>query len=185
MRIKQSFCLPCFHKPDGDLPKLLREAKQIGFAACEIWFRDDSLDRIVGLARRKWADAGEHVRSQGLAKRLESPRESRSHRIGTVPLIDVAERLNIPCLICFSGPRDSNTSVEDSLATTAAGLKRVLPYAEQKKISSTSSCSTPKWITSATKPIVRAGRWNCASGSIMIASAFFTTFITCRSWKAT
>jgi hydroxypyruvate isomerase len=48
--------------------------------------------------------------------------------------IDVAERLNIPGLICFSGMRDPNTNVEDSLATTAAGLKRVLPYAERKEI---------------------------------------------------
>ena len=51
MRLKQSFCLPCFHKPDTDLAALLREAKTIGFQGVEIWHRDESIDRIAALAR--------------------------------------------------------------------------------------------------------------------------------------
>src|SRR3954468_23475022 len=134
MKLKKSFCLLCFHRPAGDLPTFLGEAKKIGFAACEIWYRDDSLDRIAGLARENGlvlASMCGHKDWRNGLNRRENHDRIESELCAS---IDVAERLNIPGLICFSGPRDPNVSVEDSLSTTATGLKRVLMYAEQKKI---------------------------------------------------
>src|SRR5436190_438094 len=106
--IKQSFCLPCFHKPSGDLPKLLREAKKIGFAACEIWYRDDSLERVAALARENnlalVSMCGHRDWKNGLNRCENHDRIEAELRTS----IDVAVKYNIPGLICFSGPRDSN-----------------------------------------------------------------------------
>src|SRR4051794_2436725 len=122
MALKQSFCLPCFHKPDGDLPNLLREAKKIGFAACEIWYRDDSLERIAALSRENGlalvSMCGHKDWRNGLNRRENHDRIEAE----LCASIDVAEQLHIPGLICFSGPRDADVSAEDSLATAAAGL---------------------------------------------------------------
>src|SRR4051812_47420358 len=134
MKIKQSFCLPCFHKRDGDLPALLREAKSVGFAACEIWYRDDSLERIAGLAKENnlvLASMCGHKDWRNGLNRRENHDRIESELCAS---IDVASRLNIPGLICFSGPRDPNGASGDSIQTTAAGLKRVMPYAEKKGI---------------------------------------------------
>src|SRR4051812_36844692 len=106
MRIKQSFCLPCFHKPDADLGELLREAKMIGFAACEIWYRDESLESIAALARENGLKlvsmCGHKDWRNGLNKQENHERIEAELRTS----IDVAARLNISGLICFSGSRN-------------------------------------------------------------------------------
>src|ERR1051325_3570085 len=134
MAIKQSFCLPCFHKPENDLGALLREVAKIGFAACEIWYRDESADRIAALARENGlvlaSMCGHREWRNGLNRRENHDRIENELRSS----IDIAARLGIPGLICFSGSRDAGVSSEESMEMTAAGLKRVLPYAEQKNI---------------------------------------------------
>jgi hydroxypyruvate isomerase len=134
MALKQSFCLPCFHKSEGDLADLLREAKKIGFAACEIWFRDDSLERIAALARENnlvlASMCGHKDWRNGLNRRENHDRIEAELRAS----VDVAAKLNIPGLICFSGERDPDVSCEESLATCALGLKRVMPYAEKNGV---------------------------------------------------
>jgi hydroxypyruvate isomerase len=134
MRLKQSFCLPCFHKPEGDLPALLKEAKNIGFAACEIWFRDDSVDRIAALAPENGlvlASMCGHKDWRNGLNRKENHDRIEGELCAS---IDVAARLQIPGLICFSGARDPQRSLEDSLDICTTGLKRVMPYAEKKGI---------------------------------------------------
>src|SRR4051794_38917658 len=101
MRLKQSFCLPCFHKPDGDLPALLKAAAQIGFAACEIWYRDETIDRIAALAKENGlvlaSMCGHRDWRNGLNRR-----ENHDRIEGELATsIDVAVRLGIPGLICF------------------------------------------------------------------------------------
>src|SRR4051812_9064791 len=134
MRIKQSFCLPCFHKPDGDLAALLRDAGKIGFAACEIWYRDETIDRVAALARENGmilaSMCGHRDWKNGLNRRENHERIESELRDS----IDVAARLKIPGVICFSGVRDPNVGTSDSIATTAAGIKRVIIYAEQKGV---------------------------------------------------
>ena len=46
---------------------------------------------------------------------------------------DVAERLRIPGLVCFSGMRQPD-DVVDTIDNTAAGLRRIAPYAEEKGV---------------------------------------------------
>jgi len=134
MRLKQSFCLPCFHKPEGDLARLLREAKAIGFQACEIWHRDESIDRIAALARENGlvlaSMCGHKDWRNGLNKRENHDRIESELRAS----IEVAARLKIPGIICFSGPRQPETSPEQSIDTCAAGLRRCLPFAEEKGV---------------------------------------------------
>jgi hydroxypyruvate isomerase len=134
MPLKQSFCLPCFHKPDQDLPKLLRVAKQIGFAACEIWYRDESIERVAALAKANGlvlaSMCGHKDWRNGLNRRENHERIESELRTS----IEVAAKLGIPGLICFSGPRDANMPPEESLQNTAMGLKRMMQYAEQKGI---------------------------------------------------
>ena len=131
MRLKQSFCLPCFHKSaDGDLPTLMRGAARIGYAAAEIWHRDESLDRVAALARENGlavaSMCGHRDWRNGLTRRENHDRIEAELRAS----IDVAARLGIPGLVCFSGAREPGAR-EDLIETTAAGLRRVAPYAER------------------------------------------------------
>ena len=48
--------------------------------------------------------------------------------------IDIATRFNIPGVICFSGNRVEGMSEADAIANTAAGFRRIAPYAEEKGI---------------------------------------------------
>ena len=52
MRIKQSFCYPCFQAADMSLDRLCGEAARIGYAAVELWWRGDEFDELVAAARR-------------------------------------------------------------------------------------------------------------------------------------
>jgi hydroxypyruvate isomerase len=133
MRIKQSFCLPCFHKPDGDLPKLLREAANIGFAGVEVWHRDDSLERVAALARENGlvlaSMCGHRDWRNGLNRRENHDRIEAELRAS----IELAARLGIAGLVCFSGTRDPERR-DDSIEATAAGLRRIVPHAERRGV---------------------------------------------------
>src|SRR4051794_13353861 len=134
MPIKQSFCLPCFHKPDGDLPGLLRAAAEIGFSAVEMWHRDESIDRTASLARENGlvlaSMCGHRDWRSGLNRRENHDRIDAELSAS----IDVAARLGIPNLICFSGPRDAASTADEPIETTAAGVRRVIGRAEQYKV---------------------------------------------------
>jgi hydroxypyruvate isomerase len=134
MRIRQSFCLPCFHKPEHDLASLLREAARIGYVACEIWHRDESLDRIAALAREHGlalvSMCGHRDWRNGLNRRENHDRIEAE----LTASIDVAARLGIGGLICFSGPRDPATPPAESIENTVAGVRRVIGYAERKGV---------------------------------------------------
>ena len=59
MALKQSFCLPTL----GDrinLSEFLPRLAQMGFAAVEIWQRDDSLEELVALGESTWAPYRQH-----------------------------------------------------------------------------------------------------------------------------
>src|SRR5438874_5484640 len=122
MRIKQSFCLPCFHKSGGDLPALLREAAKIGCSACEIWHRDESIDELAARAHENGlvlaSMCGHRDWKNGLNRRENHYRIESELRAS----IDVAARLGITGLICFSGVRDASVLPDDSLTATVAAL---------------------------------------------------------------
>jgi hydroxypyruvate isomerase len=131
---KQSFCLPCFGPPGGDLPKLLRQAADIGFAAVEIWHRDEGVDRIAALAREHGlvlvSMCGHRDWRNGLNRRENHDRIESE----LAASIELAARLDIPALICFSGPRDPQIPALESLESTVAGIRRVIARAEQNRV---------------------------------------------------
>ncbi len=134
MRLKQSFCLPCFAKKDEDSAPLIRQAAKIGYAAVEIWHRDASLERIAAIARENRlalaSMCGHKDWRNGLNRRENHDRIESELRAS----IDVATKLGIPGLICFSGPRDADVPAEESMSNCVAGLRRVMPYAEEKSV---------------------------------------------------
>src|SRR4051812_2124460 len=119
MRIKQSFCLPCFAKKGEDPAPLIRAAAIIGYAAVDIWHRDDSLERIAAMAGENnlvlASMCGHKDWRNGLNRRDNHDRIESELRAS----IDVAAKLSIPSLICFSGARDSAMPSEESRSNCA------------------------------------------------------------------
>jgi len=134
MRIKQSFCYPCFVSEGVSVDELFAEAARIGFPATEWWFRDDSFDEVVELTKKHGlaiaSICGHRALNDGLNKRDNHDRiEAELHES-----IDLAVKLGIPGLICFSGNCQEDQDEEDAIDACAEGLARVAPYAEKHGI---------------------------------------------------
>ncbi len=134
MRIKQSFIYPMFLRHDMTLDDLYREAAAIGFAATELWDRDETFEEVVAAARRHGLVVASMIGHSSLPDGLN--KRSNHERIESelVASIDVAARNGIPGLICFSGNRQPYQSELEAIDATADGLKRVARHAEQKGV---------------------------------------------------
>jgi hydroxypyruvate isomerase len=134
MRIKQSFCYPCFKRKDLSLAELCKSASKIGYAAVELWFRGPDFDELVAAAKGSGLTlasmCGHRTLTDGLNKRSNHDRIEAEVRES----LEVASRLGIPGLICFSGNRNEGQADTDAIETCADGLRRVAPYAEAKGI---------------------------------------------------
>ena len=134
MRIKQSFCYPCFKTPEMTLDRLCREAAKIGLAGIELWWRGQDFDDLVGAAGTHGlavaSMCGHGTLGTGLNRREEHERIEGEVRES----LEVAARLGIPGLICFSGNRNAGQSEEDALEATVEGFRRLAPHAERKGI---------------------------------------------------
>jgi len=131
MRIKQSFCYPCFQTADVTLDRLCREAAQIGYAGVELWWRGEDFDELVAAARQHGlaiaSMCGHGTLTDGLNRREEHDRIEGEVRES----LEVAARLGIPGLICFSGNRNPGQTEQDAVAATVEGLRRLAPHAER------------------------------------------------------
>jgi hydroxypyruvate isomerase len=134
MRIKQSLCYPCYKTKEMSLDELCKAVAGLGYAAIELWFRGADFDELVASAERHGlviaSMCGHKDLINGLNKR-------ENHQRITAELhesIDLAVRLKIPGLICFSGNRNPGQSEEDAVAAVVEGLRLAAPYAEQKGI---------------------------------------------------
>ena len=134
MRLKQSFCLPCFVKKDEDPAPLIREAAKIGYAAVEIWHRDAALERIAAIARENKLVLASMCAHKDWRNGLNRPENHDRIEAELRTSIDVAAKLGIPGLICFSGQRDGNVPAEESMNNCVVDLRRVVPYAEEKGV---------------------------------------------------
>ncbi|MCD6415864.1 MAG: TIM barrel protein [Planctomycetes bacterium] len=135
MRIKQSLCLPIYHPEGMGLDEMLGLCAEIGFAAVEIWSRDETFGELADAARRHGLTIASMCGHQfpledGLNKRANHDRIEQELRES----IDLAVRHGIPGLICFSGNRQPHQSEVEAIEATADGLRRVAPYAEQKGV---------------------------------------------------
>lgn len=134
MRIKQSICYPLFMPPGMALDDLMKYTAEVGYAAVELWGRDEKFEEIMAMAKRhKLAVAsmsGHLSLPDGLNKRSNHDRIEDELKTS----IDIAVRHGIPGLICFSGNRQPHQSEIEAIEAVADGLRRVAPYAEKNGI---------------------------------------------------
>ena len=134
-KIKQSFCYPCFMRGEGvTLERLIKEAADIGYAGVELWARAKApLDEIVDLAKANGmvvpSMSGHDSLPDGLNKRENHDRIEQELRES----IELAVKLGIPGLICFSGNREGLDD-EAGIDIVAEGFDRVKGAAEEKGI---------------------------------------------------
>ncbi|PYE53839.1 hydroxypyruvate isomerase family protein [Deinococcus yavapaiensis] len=122
--IRQSFTWWSFAKPGTNPDDLLRSAAAVGYEAVELlpidlWPRA----KDVGLAVS--AMNGHASIEAGLNRRGHHDRIVREIHEN----VRLAERWNVPNLICFSGNRAGRTDAEGALVTIE-GLRRAAPVAE-------------------------------------------------------
>jgi hydroxypyruvate isomerase len=124
--IKQSVCRWCYGKIPLD--KLARAAKAIGYQSIELLSSPKDI-KLVKEAGLTCAMLGGASITSGLNRTENHARIEKQLRDG----IDLAVAEGLPNVICMSGNRDGLDD-EKGLANCAVGLKRVVGYAEEKKI---------------------------------------------------
>ncbi len=134
MRVKQSVCYPLFKAPDTTLDQLFGALADIGYAAVELWARQDDFEQVVKLAKAHGlvvASMGWHASlTDGLNKRSNHDRIEAELRAS----IEIAADNGIPGLICLSGNRQPYQTEREAIETVADGLGRVAAYAEKHGI---------------------------------------------------
>jgi len=124
-RINSSICAWCF-KP-LTLEQLCEAAKQIGLKSVELLGPDQL--HIVKKHGLTCAMVGSH----GLVKGFNHVENHAECIAKITKSIDAAAENNCPNVITFSGMREK-ISDEEGLKNTVAGLKKIVGYAEQKKV---------------------------------------------------
>jgi hydroxypyruvate isomerase len=124
-RIKQSVCRWCYGKIP--LEKLAQEALKIGYKSIEL-LKPEEIDKILPLGLTCAVIGGADI-ANGLNRVQNHDRiVDRLHRY-----ITYAAANNIPNVITMSGNR-RGMSDEEGWANCVTGLKRIVGYAEEKKV---------------------------------------------------
>ncbi len=124
-RLKQSVCRWCYGKMD--LEKLATEAKNIGYQSIELLVpKEFPTVKAVGLT---CAILGGASIADGL-NRKENHESLEKH---LREYIDFAAKEGIPSVICMSGNRKGMPD-DVGLENCVTGVKRVVGYAEEKKV---------------------------------------------------
>jgi hydroxypyruvate isomerase len=134
MPLKQSFCYPMYTTKDGSLADLFKAAKAIGFAATELWFRDDNFEEWAATVKASGLAIASMCGHRTLNDGLNNPANHDRIEAELRASIDVAVKHGIPGLICFSGNRREGLTDAEGIEITARGLKRIAPYAEKHGI---------------------------------------------------
>lgn len=133
MGIKQSVCLPAY-KTDISRAEFFKTIKEIGYAAVEIWGRDDSFDEICDLAAKN----GLVVCSMGGHGSIAEGFNNRDHHARIAEelseSIDVAAARGIPGVICMAGNRREGVPPDESMDICVEGFAKIAPYAEEKGV---------------------------------------------------
>ena len=132
MRIKQSLCYPIVK--NVELEVLFPTLAGIGLAAIELWHRDASLERVVELAHKSNLVVASMCGHQSLPDGLNKRSNHNRIQDEICASIDVAARYGIPGLIVFSGNRQPHMSELEAIEACMDGLRKVVPYAEEKGI---------------------------------------------------
>ena len=124
--LKQSFYYPLFLRAEMSLDTLCREAAGLGYQGVETWWaHDEAFPRLVDAAKAHGLTiaslCGHQSLTMGMNRRQEHARILAELRQS----LDVAHRLGIPNLICFSGDRHDGQSDREGLEACAACLARI------------------------------------------------------------
>lgn len=134
MRIKQSLCYPIFQPKGLSLDAYFAEVAKMGFAAIELWGRDETFPEVVRTAKKHGLVVGSMIGhmslESGMNDRRQHERIARELKIS----IDLAAEHGIAGLICFSGNRQPGLSEQESIAATVDCCRQNAPYAEQKGV---------------------------------------------------
>jgi hydroxypyruvate isomerase len=139
--INQSVVIPMLKPGSMAVEDFLDEIKAIGFPAVEIWNRDDDFEAIFEAARsrdlRVVSMVGHHHESpkegshaEGFSRRANHDRLEAELRES----IDIAAKYDMPGIITLSGHRNPNETDTETLSICAEGLRRIVPYAEEKGV---------------------------------------------------
>ncbi len=131
MKIKQSVCLPMMKPPGLPLRDFLVTLADIGYVAVEIWNRERDFEELVALSAELNLVVACTTGHGSLGNGLNDAQQHDRIESELRESIDIAARHSIPGLICFSGNRRVGIDDAEAIATTAQGLRRVAPYAEQ------------------------------------------------------
>lgn len=139
MRIRQSFCYPMFMSKGASIEDLLKAAARIGYKAVELWQRESNLhgvtlEQLAAAAKANGMVVASMCGHQSLQDGLNKPANHDRIEKELKASIDVAVKLGIPGLICFSGNRNDGQSDYDGAIACAHVLRRVAPYAEDKGV---------------------------------------------------
>lgn len=136
MRIKQSVCFPIFTKQKGDFASYFQEFARIGYDAVEFWDRELLADyaAVIELAKSSGLAVASFSGHHSLPDGLNKPENHDRIEAELKDSIDIAAEYEIPGLICFSGNRNPGQSDYEGLVCCAQGLRRVVPYAEERKV---------------------------------------------------
>jgi hydroxypyruvate isomerase len=134
MRIKQSVCIPMVNTARIPLAEFIAKVAEIGYAAVEVWRPDETFEEVVRLAKQHRLAVAIFSGHDSLAVGLNDPAQHERIESELAASIDLAVRCGVPGLICFSGNVRAGQSDAEAIAATAAGLKRIAPYAEKKGV---------------------------------------------------
>ena len=134
MRIKQSVCIPIIKPAAMPLEEFLEKVSQIGYTAVEIWNREPSFETLVKLSHKNHLVVSSMVGHDLGQGGLNDPACHDQIESLLRTSIDVAAENGVPGIICFSGNRRPGLDDAQGALNTAAGLRRIAPYAEKKGV---------------------------------------------------
>ena len=129
-RINHSVCRWCYNSIELDA--LCKSARNIGLQSIELL----TVDEFATVKKHDLTCAVVTARSKDWG--LSNGWNKKEHHDGLEEwykyLIDETSKAGFTNLICFSGNREKELDDEDGLKTCAKGLKKIMNYAEKKKV---------------------------------------------------
>tara|TARA_R110002096_G_scaffold11515_8_gene42370 strand:+ start:10485 stop:11267 length:783 start_codon:yes stop_codon:yes gene_type:complete len=132
--IQQSLVLPPFHEQGASNFDLIDAAAEIGYAAIEVWGREDDFAAVVERAQAKGLVVASMVGHWTHEEGLNDPANHERIEAELRESIAIAAKHAIPGVICLSGNHRPGVSGDEAAAITVEGLKPVLPFAAENGV---------------------------------------------------
>jgi hydroxypyruvate isomerase len=132
--MKQSFCLPCFRQPEHPLDNLFEIASSIGYSAVELWSpptSGESIEEIYEKARSAGLVISSFTGHDSIDNGLNDPEHWRRIEHELIQSIDLAAKLNVPGIICFSGTRRPGLSDAYGISLFIKCARKIVRHAEE------------------------------------------------------